>query len=81
MILVTYTSLNEGNKVQVGTVEELLPCLSFHDCDEWVWHNAPNKESAIARHHEAMLAKKNAGNLDDFTFIHPANESEDGDVH
>lgn len=48
--IVTFTTY-EQDDVQALTAEEFTSDESFA---EWVWHLAPSKEAAIARHQEAM---------------------------
>lgn len=49
--IVTFIRYEDSDAVQAQTVDEFTTDESF---DEWVWHLAPSKEAAIAKHYSAF---------------------------
>ncbi len=50
MQIVTFIRYADSDKVQAQTRDEFTSNETF---DEWVWHLAPSKDAAIAKHYEA----------------------------
>ena len=70
MRIVTYIHHDESDDVQAMTKDEFRTNATF---DEWVWHDAPNKQAAIDLHDVAFDSYM-AGEFTD-TYQHKNKES------
>lgn len=57
--IVTFIDYDYWDEVQAMTAEEFRQHGDDSDWSEWVWHDAPSKREAIARHFDAHFVWEN----------------------